>query len=95
MLADENVSQAVIELDDATKHAEEISKEISPQVDGQKNAHRVTFFVGQNRSCQAGRPCNTFFSINAAVGTVGICTTMAAWPSKILRFKKFPTSLQK
>nr|GEY12290.1 hypothetical protein [Tanacetum cinerariifolium] len=40
MLADENVSQAVIELDDATKHAEEISKEISPQVDGQKNAHR-------------------------------------------------------
>nr|GEY02499.1 hypothetical protein [Tanacetum cinerariifolium] len=46
MLADENVSQAVIKLDVATKHAEEISKEISPQVDGQKYAHRVTFFVG-------------------------------------------------
>nr|GEY46605.1 hypothetical protein [Tanacetum cinerariifolium] len=38
MLADENMSQAVIELDDAIKHAEEISKEISPQVDGQKYA---------------------------------------------------------
>ncbi|GJS25692.1 hypothetical protein Tco_0454324 [Tanacetum coccineum] len=40
MLADKNVSQAVLELDDAIEHAEEISKEICPQADGEKNAHQ-------------------------------------------------------
>nr|GEW67771.1 hypothetical protein [Tanacetum cinerariifolium] len=56
MLADENVSQVVIELDDAIEYAKEISKEIYPEANGQQNAYRVTLFMGQNGLCQAGRP---------------------------------------
>ncbi|GJS99628.1 hypothetical protein Tco_0820798 [Tanacetum coccineum] len=43
MIADENVSQALIEHDDAVEHTEEMSTEKSPQADGQKKTHQVNF----------------------------------------------------
>ncbi|GJZ61063.1 ribonuclease II, chloroplastic/mitochondrial [Tanacetum coccineum] len=41
MVANEYVSQAVIEHDDAIQHAEEISKKKYPQADRQKDAHQA------------------------------------------------------
>ncbi|GJR59855.1 hypothetical protein Tco_1502017 [Tanacetum coccineum] len=44
MVVDENVSQAIIEHDDAIQHAQEISTKKTPQADGRKNAHQVTHY---------------------------------------------------
>ncbi|GJZ93613.1 zinc finger, CCHC-type containing protein [Tanacetum coccineum] len=48
MVVDENVSQAIIEHDDAIQHAQEISTKKTPQADGRKNAHQENVAAESN-----------------------------------------------